>query len=341
MLFDLRGRGRRRAVKVDLPGARPPHGRRPGAVRHRRRRPAAACSTRSARTAGQREQRASSRSASSAPRSSVQAQPTDAARLGRARRACATSWPARATATTRTTGDFTDEGQRELRARRHGVGAPPRRSPRQARRRTSPAIMVQALTATGSTSPTRRSTAQEIVVDGPATDAASGDYAQLADLAYARRPDPQGRPRGRQGDRARAQGRPRAGQGPARRGQAAGAAARGRRGRRRPSPPRRADAAEAADPGPDARSLSSRPAPVAQLAEQRTLNPKVEGSIPSGGTAESPATAGLSPFSRAFHAGRRCPRPVPNGGAEAERDDRPVSGPVFRVERKRGCCVAA
>jgi hypothetical protein len=34
-------------------------------------------------------------------------------------------------------------------------------------------------------------------------------------------------------------------------------------------------------------------APVAQLAEQRTLNPKVEGSIPSGGTPEGPAQPGF------------------------------------------------
>ena len=37
MLFDLRGRGRRRTVQVDLPLARPAHGRRPHPVRDRRR----------------------------------------------------------------------------------------------------------------------------------------------------------------------------------------------------------------------------------------------------------------------------------------------------------------
>ena len=37
MLFDLRGRGRRRTVQVDLPEPRDPHGGRARAVRHRRR----------------------------------------------------------------------------------------------------------------------------------------------------------------------------------------------------------------------------------------------------------------------------------------------------------------
>ena len=71
------------------------------------------------------------------------------------------------------------------------------------------------------------------------------------------------------------------------------------RTRRRPRPPRRRPTGRrsreaAGTRGAVARVMRRSGAPVAQLAEQRTLNPKVPGSIPGGGTAEE------GPRSRAF-----------------------------------------
>src|SRR3954467_3929189 len=72
--------------------------------------------------------------------------------------------------------------------------------------------------------------------------------------------------------------------------------------------------------------------PLAQLAEQGTLNPKVGGSIPPRPTGEAPRLAGLLGFWVSGGGGR-----VPN----MSRDGRGLlvmeaSGHVFRVERKRG-----
>ena len=147
--------------------------------------------------------------------------------------------------------------------------------------------------------------AQEIVIDATA----EPGLRRLRPARGARlrgRPDPQGRPGVRQGAR-RSRRRTSArrsrrssthGQGPGRRAPA---------GRRRHRQRRRRRGRAARRRPRDRRCL--RHALVAQLAEQRTLNPKVEGSIPSGGTVRRPGTLlpGLS-FGRGRLGRRRgCP----------------------------------
>ena len=129
MLFDLRGPGRRRTVQVDLPHARLPDGRRPRAVRHRRRRrisgglvdasPSAAAAATTAPTASSRSDGAR-RSAG---------QPAGRRRLGRAR---ARPLPARQRGRQLrpSTSTFTDDGRAELAGRRRRLGAATSRSTR-------------------------------------------------------------------------------------------------------------------------------------------------------------------------------------------------------------------
>ena len=102
---------------------------------------------------------------------------------------------------------------------------------------------------------------------------------QLRDLRLPGRPDPQGRPREEQGARADRPGHARGAQGPARPGEADPRPACSRR-----RGPQR---------DPLASFYTAHRALVAQLAEQRTLNPKVPGSIPGGGIEQRPAFAGL------------------------------------------------
>ena len=157
--------------------------------------------------------------------------------------------------------------------RRPGLGRARQLADKQARTRASPSLMVQAYAGLGELD--KATAAQEII----ALDRNSaGAYATLATARLPGRPDPQGRPRRRQGARADGAGQARAAQGRARAAKHAGALQAAQEDAATATPTPTDDAGEVA------LGAIRRPALVAQLAEQRTLNPKVEGSIPSGGT---------------------------------------------------------
>ena len=194
MLFDLRGRGRRRTVKViyltlailmggglvlfgiggDVP---------------------AACSTRSpGATAAATPAPSASRSRSSGAEAAARANPDDAARLGGAR---ARALPARAPATTTTRAPApTPRGQAELRRPRR-LGALPGARPRQAGRRVA-SLMVQAYGRRSTTSTRPRARRRS----SPRRANRAGAYSQLAMLAYQAGQTRKGDLAARQGGRA-------------------------------------------------------------------------------------------------------------------------------------------
>ena len=76
-------------------------------------------------------------------------------------------------------------------------------------------------------------------------------------------------------------------------------------------------------------------APVAQLAEQRTLNPKVPGSIPGGGTQEARHTPGFLHCSAPSFESGLCPEYVPRRGGERAGVSAGWIGQRPRVSRAR------
>ena len=128
--------------------------------------------------------------------------------------------------------------------------------------------------------------------------------------------------------------------------------------RRRSRPPRRAAASATPTPTPRRRRSSPqaatirRRALVAQLAEQRTLNPKVPGSIPGGGTLTKPRYGAVS-FCAGSLRSRRVPEQAPALGRTRAPAERPLrrhrsvcQSPGQRRSRSEGCamrrwCLAA
>ena len=187
-----------------------------------------------------------------------------------------------------TTGTYTADGLKQLQAGRELLGDVPRPRPEEARRQ--PRVAHGQHVRRQRAERPRPSAAQALALVIDERGGSSALYTQLAVLYYTagnvrksvlaeRRRRPPRRPRpaqARQGAHRRAAQADRQGQAP------------GRRPAERPR--RRAPAAEhpAAPSGYHHTSARAahrprEPAPVAQLAEQRTLNPKVLGSIPSGG----------------------------------------------------------
>ena len=265
-----------------LPGPRHPHGWRARAVRHRRRherRPDRRHPGQSAR----RARTTPSRSASTRSRSARR--PTRrTGGLGAARRRCASSTRERRELRPDTSA-FTAKGKALL-LRSRPRGSATSRSNRKKPDPTVANLMVQAYGARGLRNYAEAVKAMEFVIDATPNRATAVRAARPARLRRpSRRARATCRPRRRSRSRRRtsartAQTRSTA---PDSRGGRAGATS----GQQRRPPP--------AGPGraPASRYLLSSSAPVAQLAEQRTLNPKVPGSIPGGGTRESPAPAGL------------------------------------------------
>ena len=280
-----------------LPEPRHPDGRRARAVRHRRRHERRAASTRSRATSGSDERRPT-RSRSASTRSRSARRPTRATPApGRSSPGCASSSPAAARTTTRRRGAYTAKGKAELRQARGRLAAPPQARRRQARhdgrQPDGPGVRRRRAAAT-----TREAVkALEFVIDAT-PNATFQQYAQLAVLAHGAK---QTRKATLSADKAvslapkdAAQDAADADQG---RQQQLDAAA----GSTTTRVSSAAGAREPARPGGGRQPLPFpiSPAPVAQLAEQRTLNPKVQGSIPCGGTLEARLRPGF------FVSGRR------------------------------------
>ena len=269
MLFDLRGRGRRRTVQVIYLGS--PSSWAAASCCSASAAPRAAASR---RDQGQRRARRApaTRSRSGSTRSRSACRPTRRTRAPGRARASALPGCRRPARLDQTTGAFTAKGKAQLRQAADAWKQLPGLNPK-ARRERVATQMVQAYGAAGL--PTTRG------------GQGAGDRDRRdADATY------------RHVRAARRAGL-RAGQ--TRKGDLAAekASSSRRRTRRRPSaqpdsrrsrpgsvdrpPPAVAAGPAAGQPAATFRRL----APVAQLAEQRTLNPKVEGSIPSGGTSET------------------------------------------------------
>ena len=169
-------------------------------------------------------------------------------------------------------------------------------------------LMVQAFGALNK--PDKAAEAQEVITEARPT---AVDLRGPRDLRLPGRPDPQGRPRQEQGARAHRPGHARGPQGPARLGQAVG----GRRG----GPAQR---------DPVASFYTCASALVAQLAEQRTLNPKVPGSIPGGGIEQRPRSRAF----RVFGTSRRSASEHRDLRSAAEAARRDVERRARRGERQ-------
>ena len=279
MLFDLRGRGRRRTVKVVyitlaflMGGGLVLFGiggggamRRPRGRHHRRRR--------------RRHRRRALREARARRAAHDRRQPGGRGRLGRARPRARPDGRHRRELRPHDARPTRTPARPKLRAAAEAWNAVPRARPQEPRRpRRGPdgaGVRPDAASTARRTPSARRRSS-------PRPARATSTFATLADLRLPGRPDPQGRPRPRKAlelapkderntlksqlDQAKQQA-------------VAAAAPAGQPAARR----RRAPSADAQARIASGYHLAPR-ALVAQLAEQRTLNPKVPGSIPGGGT---------------------------------------------------------
>ena len=282
MLFDLRGRGRRRAVQVIYLSLAILMG---GGLVLFGIGGATSGGLFDAFKSDSRHARApatSSRSASTTAEAAVQAQPDRPRRVGRRSRACATSRPARGDGFDANQNVFTDKGKQELRRRRGGVGEVPRRSTKKPDD-TVASLMVQAF---GQVGPQRARQGRRGAGDHPRPPRSRPGRSTSSSPRWPTRPG-----QTRKAELASKKALALTPKDDREQIKAQLESARGRPRLARREPARRATdghrrrVLSPAEQARGRRSLAilSGPAPVAQLAEQRTLNPKVLGSIPSRG----------------------------------------------------------
>ena len=294
MLFDLRGSRPPQGRQDHLRDARPPDGRRPGAVRHRRQR---VCGGLLDAITEQRRQRRAAPTASSKRvrgAAAARARTRRTRRLGRRSRARASTSPRRRDFDQTTRRRTPTPGRRSC-ARRGAPGSAPRarrHKPDDARRQPDgPGLRGARLN-----QPARRRRRRRSYRAAPRTrrHVRAARHARLPGG-----PDPQGRPGGRQGARAaRTDMRETLKDQLEQAKQQAALDARRRRA---------ADAVPRRRRQASGRYNAPPSAPVAQLAEQRTLNPKVPGSIPGGGTSSKPRYGAVSSLTSSS---RRAPTPA-------------------------------